>query len=82
MKKDCGIGVKLTVEQIEIIVAQEIENANEKSKKFEFMAKAKEKIPYVEGKLLKDVFERMWKAKGLPDNVVAEKDKKEKKPKE
>ena len=46
------------------------------------MAKAKEKIPYVEGKLLKDVFERMWKAKGLPDNVVAEKDKKEKKPKE
>jgi len=46
------------------------------------LAKIKEKIPYVEGKLLKDLFERIWKEKGLPENVVTEKEKKEKKPKE
>jgi len=30
----------------------------------------KEEIPFVEGKILKDLLEAAWKAKGLPDNVV------------
>ena len=42
------------------------------------MSKIKEKIPSVEGKLLKDLFEAIWKQKGLPDKPVVE--KKEKKP--
>jgi hypothetical protein len=40
------------------------------------LGKIKEKIPFVEGKLLKDLFEGIWKAKGLPENVVADKKKK------
>lgn len=43
------------------------------------MAKLKEQVPSVEGKVLKDIFEAAWKAKGLPDKVVAEKEKKPKK---
>ena len=34
LKKDCGIGIKLTNEEIQAIVNKEIEAANEKSKKF------------------------------------------------
>jgi hypothetical protein len=34
------------------------------------LGKIKEQIPFVEGKLLKDLFEAAWKAKGLPENVV------------
>ena len=80
MKKECGIGVVLTAEQIEAVVAKHIVTADKTSKKFEFMSKAKAEIPYVEGKVLKDIFERMWKEKGLPD-VPEKPDKKEKKPK-
>ena len=40
------------------------------------MAKVKEEIPYVEGKLLRDVFEATWKGKGLPDKVVEKKSEK------
>jgi len=36
-------------------------------------------MPSVEGKLLKDLFEAAWKEKGLPDKVVVEKEKKDKK---
>lgn len=35
----------------------------------------RDQIPYVEGQVLKDIFEEAWKAKGLPDVVVAEKKK-------
>jgi hypothetical protein len=35
------------------------------------LSKIKEKIPSVEGKQLKDLFEAIWKQKGLPDKVVA-----------
>jgi hypothetical protein len=37
------------------------------------LVRVKEQIPFVEGKILKDIFEESWKAKGLPDNVPAEK---------
>ena len=77
--KDCGVGVKLTNEEIEAIILKNIEGANEKSKKFEYLAKIKDKIPSIEGKLVKDLFEAIWKQKGLPDKVVVEKEKKEKK---
>jgi hypothetical protein len=36
----------------------------------------KDQIPFVEGKILKDIFEESWKAKGLPDSVPVEKEKK------
>ena len=56
-----------------------IEKADKACKKFEFLQKAKADIPYVEGKHFKEVFERLWKEKGLPD--APEKKKEEKKPK-
>lgn len=62
--------MKLTNEEIKVIIDTQIQTANEKSKKFEFLGKVKDQIPFVEGKLLKDLFEESWKAKGLPDNVV------------
>lgn len=38
------------------------------------MGKVKNQIPYVEGKLLKDLFDACWVAKGLPEKpVVVEK---------
>ena len=81
VKKDCEVGVKWTNEQIINNISKNIQGANEKSKKFEFMAKCREEMPSVEGKLLKDVFESAWKEKGLPDKVVVEKEKKDKKEK-
>ena len=42
------------------------------------MAKVRNLIPYAEGKVLKDILEAAWTAKGLPDKPVAA-DKKEKK---
>lgn len=78
VRKACGVGIKLTPEEIRAIVDAHIATANEKSKKFEFLAKVRDQIPFVEGKLLKDIFEESWKAKGLPENVVAEKKKVEK----
>lgn len=42
--------------------------------------KIKEKLPFVEGKALKDLFDETWKSKGLPEKVAA--DKKKKAPKE
>ena len=78
LKKACGVGVKLSNEEIKVIIDTQIQTANEKSKKFEFLGKVKEQIPFVEGKILKDLFEESWKAKGLPDNVVVEKEKKAK----
>lgn len=35
------------------------------------MAKVKTLIPYVEGKLLKDVLDAAWTAKGLPEKPLA-----------
>lgn len=67
------MGVKVTPEEVRAVVDTQIANANEKSKKFEFLARVRDQIPFVEGKLLKDVFEEAWKAKGLPDNVVVDK---------
>jgi glutaminyl-tRNA synthetase len=80
VQKDCGVGVKLTNEQIGAIVDATIQDANQQSKKFEYLGKVKEKVPSVEGKVLKDIFEAAWKERGLPDKPVVEKiDKKEKK---
>lgn len=43
------------------------------------MAKVRNVIPYAEGKVIKDMLESAWAAKGLPDKPVAvEKKKKEK----
>lgn len=82
LKKACGVGVKLSYEEIKAIIDSHIQTANEKSKKFEFLGKVKDQIPFVEGKILKDLFEESWKAKGLPDVVVVEKEKKIKPEKE
>ena len=73
VKKECEVGVKWTNEQIVNNIDKNIEGANEKSKKFEFLAKVREQMPSVQGKLLKDLFEAAWKAKGLPDKIVVEK---------
>ena len=54
--KECGVGKKFSNAEIEAIIHKNIEGANEKSKKFEFLAKIKEIVPSVEGKLLKDLF--------------------------
>jgi hypothetical protein len=42
----------------------------------EFLIKVKDQIPFVEGKVLKDIFDETWKAKGLPENVAVDKKKK------
>lgn len=56
VRKVCGVGVKITPEEIRAIVDTHIATANEKSKKFEFLAKVRDQIPFVEGKILKDIF--------------------------
>lgn len=76
--KDCGIGVKLSEEEIKKIVDENIADADEKSGKFEYLAKIRNIIPYAEGKVLKDTLEAAWKAKGLPDKPVVEKKDKKK----
>ena len=53
--KDCGIGVILTEEDILKIVQENIQDATEKSSLFEYMAKIKTQIPYIEGKVLKAI---------------------------
>lgn len=55
--KDCGVGIKLTPEQIQKIIEENIAEANQESKKVDFLIKIKEKLPFVEGKALKDLFE-------------------------
>jgi len=47
----------LTNEEIKSIIDTHIAGANEKSKKFDYLNKVKDQIPFVEGKLLKDLFE-------------------------
>ncbi len=47
VKKDCFVGVKFSNQQITEIINKHIEAANEKSKKFEFLAKVKEQVPSV-----------------------------------
>ncbi len=48
--------MKVTAEELRAVVETQIATANEKSKKFEFLARVRDQIPFVEGKLLKDVF--------------------------
>ena len=57
IKKACGVGIKLTNEEIKTIIDTHITTANEKSKKFDYLVKVKDQIPFVEGKVLKDLFE-------------------------
>lgn len=71
--KDCGIGVKLTAEDFNKIVEQNIKDASQTSNKFEYLNKIKAHIPYADGKALKDVFDAAWLARGLPEKPVAEK---------
>ena len=47
VKKECEVGVKWTNEQIVNNIDKNIEGANEKSKKFEFLAKVREQMPSV-----------------------------------
>ena len=66
------------------MVDQALVDATPQSKIFEYLARIRDKIPYVEGKIIKAILEKSWKEKGLPDKPVpvdkkAEKVKVEKK---
>ena len=42
LKKACGVGLKLTLEEIRAIVDAQIATANDKSKKFDFLRKVRD----------------------------------------
>lgn len=69
--KECGIGMKPSEEEIKKIIEETIVDATQESNLFDYLGKVKNKIPSVEGKTTKALFEEAWKAKGLPEKPVA-----------
>ena len=54
--KECGIGMKLSEEEIKKIIEETIVDATQESNLFDYLGKVKNKIPSVEGKTTKALF--------------------------